>query len=210
VGGASAILVQGTNLATVSYTTLVARGGPGGLGGNYGSGVPGAPQTNGKAGTGGEGGIAIVRTNSSSLNVMMDNTTVLAVGGGGGSGGQGGLEGGSGGDGGEAFAGAFGHYGVRISQSCFNATGGDGGPGSSGSLATGYGGTALLSDDTRLRLAGGGALALSAGVGKELWDLSGHGDASWRDLTWDVVGTATGLAVAVTIRIVSVHCALAL
>jgi len=62
-----------------------------------------------------------------------------------------------------------------------------------------YGGTALFSDDTRVRLAVGGGLALSAGVGKELWDLSGHGDPSWRDLTWDAVGTVTGLAVAVTI-----------
>jgi putative lipoprotein len=63
----------------------------------------------------------------------------------------------------------------------------------------GYGGAALLSDDVRVRLAVGGGLALSAGVGKELWDLSGHGDASWRDLTWDAVGTVTGLAVAVTL-----------
>ena len=45
----------------------------------------------------------------------------------------------------------------------------------------------------------GGGLALSAGIAKELWDLSGHGDASWRDLTWDVVGTVTGLAVAAAI-----------
>jgi putative lipoprotein len=63
----------------------------------------------------------------------------------------------------------------------------------------GYAGAALATDDTRVRLAVGGGLALSAGVAKELWDLSGHGDPSWRDLTWDVVGTATGLAVAVAI-----------
>ena len=37
------------------------------------------------------------------------------------------------------------------------------------------------------------------GVAKELWDLSGHGDASWRDLTWDAVGTVTGLALAAAI-----------
>ena len=63
----------------------------------------------------------------------------------------------------------------------------------------GYAGTALVTDDVRIRLGVGGGLALSAGVGKELWDLSGHGDASWRDLTWDVVGTATGLMVAFAI-----------
>jgi putative lipoprotein len=65
--------------------------------------------------------------------------------------------------------------------------------------AGGYAGAALATDDTRVRLAVGGGLALSAGVAKELWDLSGHGDASWRDLTWDVVGTATGLVVAAAI-----------
>jgi len=65
--------------------------------------------------------------------------------------------------------------------------------------ATGYGVGAMLSDDVRVRLAAGGALGLTAGAAKELWDLSGHGDASWRDLTWDVIGTAAGLAVVATI-----------
>jgi putative lipoprotein len=65
--------------------------------------------------------------------------------------------------------------------------------------AAGYGGAALATDDTRVRLAVGGGLALAAGVGKELWDLSGHGDASLRDLTWDVIGTATGLALSAAI-----------
>lgn len=60
----------------------------------------------------------------------------------------------------------------------------------------GYGLAAIASDDARVRLGVGAAAGLGAGVAKELWDLSGHGDASWRDLTWDVAGTATGLAVA--------------
>jgi putative lipoprotein len=63
----------------------------------------------------------------------------------------------------------------------------------------GYAGASLVTDDSRARLAVGGGLALGAGVAKELWDDSGHGDASVRDLTWDVVGTATGLAVAAAI-----------
>ena len=63
----------------------------------------------------------------------------------------------------------------------------------------GYADAAMASDDVRVRLAVGGGLALTAGVGKELWDLSGHGDASFRDLTWDVIGTATGLAIAAAI-----------
>jgi putative lipoprotein len=59
--------------------------------------------------------------------------------------------------------------------------------------AGGYGVTRSFTDDRPTCLAVGGALALSAGVGKELYDLSGRGDPSLRDLTWDVLGTATGL-----------------
>jgi putative lipoprotein len=70
----------------------------------------------------------------------------------------------------------------------------------SAALASGsYGAAALVTDDRRARLAVGGGFALSLGVGKELWDLSGHGDASWRDLTWDALGTVTGLALACAI-----------
>jgi putative lipoprotein len=47
------------------------------------------------------------------------------------------------------------------------------------------------------RLAVGGSVALAAGTAKELFDLTtGLGDPSWKDLTWDVAGTAVGLAVA--------------
>jgi putative lipoprotein len=71
--------------------------------------------------------------------------------------------------------------------------------------AGGYAAGALLAQlstnperasDRRIRFAVGAAVALGAGVSKELWDLSGHGDASFRDLTWDLIGTATGLAIA--------------
>jgi len=62
-----------------------------------------------------------------------------------------------------------------------------------------YGGTALATSDRPTRVAVAAGVALAAGVGKEAWDLSGHGDASWRDLTWDVVGTATGVLVAYAI-----------
>jgi putative lipoprotein len=72
--------------------------------------------------------------------------------------------------------------------------------GASALLASGgYGATALVTEDRRVRLGVGGGFAFSLGVAKELWDLSGHGDASWRDLTWDAVGTVTGLAVAAAI-----------
>jgi putative lipoprotein len=62
--------------------------------------------------------------------------------------------------------------------------------------AGGYGGTALLADSRGARLLVGGGMALAAGAGKELADLAGFGDPSWRDFTWDVVGTLAGLAVA--------------
>lgn len=60
----------------------------------------------------------------------------------------------------------------------------------------GYGATAAIAEDRRWRLPVGATIALGAGVGKELYDLTGRGDASWRDLAWDVTGTVTGLAVA--------------
>lgn len=47
------------------------------------------------------------------------------------------------------------------------------------------------------RLVVGGSAALAAGVAKELLDLAiGLGRPSWKDLAWDVAGTAFGLAVA--------------
>jgi putative lipoprotein len=62
-----------------------------------------------------------------------------------------------------------------------------------------YGGTSLATDDRPTRVVVSASVALGAGILKELWDLSGHGDASWRDLTWDVVGTTTGVLFAYAI-----------
>jgi putative lipoprotein len=56
-----------------------------------------------------------------------------------------------------------------------------------------YAGASLKTDDRRTRVAAAITFALGAGLLKEAWDLTGHGDASWRDLTWDVVGTTTGV-----------------
>jgi len=70
----------------------------------------------------------------------------------------------------------------------------------SASLATvAYAGASLVTDDRPTRIVTAAAVALAAGVIKEVWDLTGHGDASWRDLTWDVVGTTTGVLVAYAI-----------
>lgn len=49
-------------------------------------------------------------------------------------------------------------------------------------------------------LAVGAGLALGAGAAKEGWDALGHGDPSWRDFTWDVIGAAVGLGLAVGVR----------
>ncbi len=70
----------------------------------------------------------------------------------------------------------------------------------SASLAMiGYGGASLATDDRPTRIVVAASFALAAGLLKEARDLGGHGDASWRDLTWDVVGTTTGVLLAYAI-----------
>jgi len=70
------------------------------------------------------------------------------------------------------------------------------------SVALGGGGYALsalfLEHPWQRALAGSG-FSLTLGAGKELYDLSGHGDASWKDFTWDVAGTAVGVGVALLV-----------
>ena len=60
----------------------------------------------------------------------------------------------------------------------------------------GYASAAAFTDDVRWRAGAGAALGLGVGVAKELWDLSGRGDPSWRDLTWDALGSASGVLTA--------------
>jgi putative lipoprotein len=62
--------------------------------------------------------------------------------------------------------------------------------------AGGYAVGAAVFDARGHALIFGGALAAVAGIGKEVLDLTGFGDPSWRDLTWDGIGTVTGLALA--------------
>ncbi|HMF39873.1 MAG TPA: hypothetical protein VKQ32_04210 [Polyangia bacterium] len=62
-----------------------------------------------------------------------------------------------------------------------------------------YAGASFQTDSRPKRAIAAASVALSAGIAKELWDLSGHGDASWRDLTWDVIGATTGTLVAYVI-----------
>ncbi len=68
--------------------------------------------------------------------------------------------------------------------------------GASAALATGgYAAGAFFFEEPAPRLAVGAGLALTAGAAKELYDLSGRGQASWKDMTWNVAGAATGLFV---------------
>jgi putative lipoprotein len=67
---------------------------------------------------------------------------------------------------------------------------------SAGLALGGYGGAALFTESPPPRLAIGGGIALFAGIAKELSDRHTGGDPSLRDLGWDIVGTATGLAFA--------------
>jgi putative lipoprotein len=70
---------------------------------------------------------------------------------------------------------------------------------SAGIAAAGYGVSAGWLVDARWKaLALGGGVALAAGAGKELLDLThiDGGDPSWKDFTWDVIGTVAGLAIA--------------
>ena len=62
--------------------------------------------------------------------------------------------------------------------------------------ASGYTIGAFVFDARGHALIAGAALGAAAGIGKETLDLAGHGDPSWRDLTWDGIGIAAGLAVA--------------
>ncbi|HVE85241.1 MAG TPA: hypothetical protein VND93_20455 [Myxococcales bacterium] len=69
---------------------------------------------------------------------------------------------------------------------------------SAGIAGGGYGLAGLWQPSSELqRLVAGGSAALAVGVAKELLDLTaGLGTPSWKDLAWDVAGTAVGLVVA--------------
>jgi putative lipoprotein len=69
--------------------------------------------------------------------------------------------------------------------------------------AGGYGATGLFDDRLATRVAFGAGLGVVVGAGKELWDLAGHGDPSWKDFTWDVIGSAVGVGIALTIDLAS-------
>jgi putative lipoprotein len=59
----------------------------------------------------------------------------------------------------------------------------------------GYAGGAALSHEPVVRLGVGATVAMGAGIAKEMADRHG-GDPSLKDLSWDALGTATGLVTA--------------
>ncbi|HEX4341042.1 MAG TPA: hypothetical protein VH062_34270 [Polyangiaceae bacterium] len=65
--------------------------------------------------------------------------------------------------------------------------------------ASAYGVSSLFLDRPWQRSVAGASFSLTLGAGKELYDLSGHGDPSWKDFTWDVAGTAVGVGIALLI-----------
>ena len=60
----------------------------------------------------------------------------------------------------------------------------------------GYAGTSVFSKSESTRLGVAAGLAVAAGAAKEVSDRYSGGDPSLRDLTWDVVGAATGTMLA--------------
>lgn len=72
---------------------------------------------------------------------------------------------------------------------------------SAGLSAGGYAAASLLWERPFQRALAGATLSLSAGVAKELWDLTGHGDPSFKDLAWDGIGTGVGVALAAAVDV---------
>ncbi len=61
--------------------------------------------------------------------------------------------------------------------------------------------SAFATPDLRLRIVFGAGAGILAGAGKELLDLAGFGDPSWRDFAWDVIGTIVGVGLAVAVDV---------
>ena len=66
-----------------------------------------------------------------------------------------------------------------------------------------YAGASLAWSPRATRLSFAGAVAISAGIAKEIYDLASQdGDASWRDLAWDFFGVAFGLLVSWSVDLI--------
>jgi len=65
-----------------------------------------------------------------------------------------------------------------------------------GLAASGYGVASTFLERPAYRALVGFSFAVSLGLAKEGWDAAGHGDPSWRDVTWDILGGLSGTALA--------------
>ena len=72
--------------------------------------------------------------------------------------------------------------------------------GASAVLATGgYAASMWVVREPWQRAAVGGGFALTLGIAKEIYDATGQGDPSLRDLTWDAIGCVFGAGVSLLI-----------
>lgn len=67
---------------------------------------------------------------------------------------------------------------------------------SAGLAATGYGVSSIWLDRAWQRASAGAAFALTIGAGKELADWAGYGHPSYKDMLYDLAGTALGVTLA--------------
>ncbi len=65
-----------------------------------------------------------------------------------------------------------------------------------GLAASGYGVASTFVERPGYRALVGFSFALSLGLAKEAWDAAGHGDPSWRDVSWNILGGLSGTALA--------------
>ena len=63
---------------------------------------------------------------------------------------------------------------------------------STGISGASYGAAAFAFEEAHHRALLAGAVALAAGAGKELYDATGRGHASAKDMVWNALGAATG------------------
>ena len=61
--------------------------------------------------------------------------------------------------------------------------------------------SASLLPDPHERAAVSATLAFSVGAAKELYDLTGRGDPSWKDLTWDAARVLVGVGLSLALEL---------
>jgi len=70
--------------------------------------------------------------------------------------------------------------------------------------SAGYAASVSFTEEPTTRALTGASVAMTVGIAKELHDLAGYGDPSWRDMTWNVAGSVVGTALALAIDLLLV------